>query len=85
MEYKKKKNGADHSDRRIFIGIGITCVIGVFVLLMLFNAFTTCGCSPSFNPTVTSIVATNNAVATLIEQTDIAATEQFMMTRTALP
>ena len=43
------------------------------------------GESDYWSPTVTAIVATNNAVATLLEQTDVAATEQFIMTSTARP
>jgi hypothetical protein len=84
MEHKKKKNEPDRSDRNVFIGIGITCLIGLFVLLYAFNAFTRPNGDSDFGKTTTAIVATNNAVATLLEQTKIAATERSNVTSTAI-
>jgi hypothetical protein len=81
---KKRKNGVDRSDRIIFTGIGITCLIGLFVLMYLFNAFTG-GCEPVDYDTVTAIVATNNHILTVLAETDAVATEQFLATSTALP
>lgn len=85
MENKKKNNDGDRLDRKIFIGMGTACLIGLFVLLLLFQALTTCGCEVYDESIRTSIAATNNAVYTLLAQTDVAATEQFMLTSTALP
>lgn len=79
----KRKND-DRPDRNIFIGIGIVCVIGLVVLLVLFNLFT-CPCKPAGNDTVTAIVATNDHIATLLMQTSVAATEWFNATNTPLP
>jgi hypothetical protein len=87
MEPKKKKNGADRSRRIIFSGVGVMWVILLIFLLSLFiDAYGYRFPSESwFNPTASAIVATNQHVATLIAQTDVAVTEQFIMTRTALP
>ena len=82
---KKKKNKSDRSDRIIFTGIGITCLIGLFMLVWLYLDLTTCHFGADFGITMTSIVATNQHIATLVQQTDIAITEQFMLTGTALP
>jgi hypothetical protein len=43
------------------------------------------GYDMGFNQTSTSIIATNDRVATLIMQTQVAATEQFNATNTPLP
>jgi hypothetical protein len=85
--YEEEKEWVDRSDRIIFTGIGITCLIGRFVLMYLFQSYFLCACQAhdTFEKTATSIVATNNAIATLIQQTNVAATEQFIMTSTALP
>jgi hypothetical protein len=85
MEHQKKKRGVDRSDRNIFIGIGIVCLIGVFVLMYAFNALTVCGCSRVNFELETAIVATNDHISTLLAQTEIAGTEQFNATNTPLP
>jgi hypothetical protein len=86
MEHKKKKNGVDRSHRIRFAFI-----------LIIFTSVLFMGCGiwanfpfphnneAGFNQTATSIIATNDRVATLIMQTDVVATKQFMLTGTALP
>jgi hypothetical protein len=83
MEYKKKKNGADHSHRNIFIGIGIACAIGLFVLMYVYSAFTMCAYGIDFDQTASAIESMDNDLRIFI--TDVAPTEQFILTSTALP
>jgi hypothetical protein len=87
MAHKKKKNGADQSRRNLMIRIGIVCLLALFFIWLLFKALMVCGCSDpdAFNQTMTAVVATNDHVATLIMQTNVAATEQFNVTNTPLP
>jgi hypothetical protein len=86
MEHKKKKNGADHSHRNIFILVVIALILLLlwglgFVATMPINY----GYDMGFNQTSTHIFATNNAVATLLAQTSVAGTQQFNVTNTPLP
>ena len=80
----KIKNGTNQWRFRVMALIGAVFVLILLTGCLLLNMFA----SPyesSFNRTATSIVATNDHVATLISQTQAAATEQFMLTGTTLP
>src|SRR5690349_14915192 len=85
MEHQKKKNDDRQSRRNVFVLIAI-----ILILLLLWGlGFVATmpidyGYDRGFNQTATSIFATNNAVATLLEQTDVAGTEKSNATSTAI-
>lgn len=86
MEYKKKRDENRVQDQKRFI-----VIVSVLILLLLFGigllAYMFISASHyAFIQTPTiSMGATNGAVGILIQQTQVAGTEQFMMTSTARP
>jgi len=78
MEYKKKKNDDPQSQRNALI------LIAIFLLLVWMIGFVLFLQRP-FSQTATPLLSTNPVVITLIVQTSVAGTEQFLLTSTALP
>jgi hypothetical protein len=86
MEYKKKKNKRSAQDQCLFVVIVIVLIMALLFGLGLVAYLSIAPRNDMvFSQTATNLLATNNAVAELIEQTNIAATEQFILTGTALP
>lgn len=101
MEYKKKKNGAETQehkkkkndsktqDQKRFMVIACILILvllfGCGLLLVMLIPFGPAPHDGGFSHTWTSIAVTNQHLSTLIVQTDVAATEQFMLTGTVLP
>jgi hypothetical protein len=55
----KQKNGTRRWNLRMFVGIGITCVIALFVLVLLMKITLVCGCyNPIYDMTATALAAT---------------------------
>lgn len=84
MEYKKKKNESRAQNQKPFVVLVLILILAMIVGLVLIMILTPTPYQV-FQKTATAIVATNNAVHTLLAQTEIAATQQFAMTSTARP
>jgi hypothetical protein len=85
MEHKKKKND-DRSDRNRFMLIAtVLALVLIFGATLLSNMIVERERNDPFNMTASMIVSTNYAVAPLLMETSVAATEQFIKTRTVQP
>jgi hypothetical protein len=87
LHEKKKKNGTTkHLDRNLLIAVmSFGVLMLLFGFLVYYSLITGCTYGADFPETTTAIVATNNAVATLLEGTDLASTIQASFTETPLP
>lgn len=64
---------------------GVLVLVLLLGIVILSNMIIQREMSRPFDQTATAIVATNNYLVILIDETQVAATEQFIMTSTALP
>lgn len=86
MEYRKKKNESRAEDQKRFIVIAtLLILVLLFGLGLLVYMIVVPRDDMGFNQTATNLLATNPAVITLLVETEIAATEQFIMTSTVRP
>lgn len=82
---KKKKNHPSQTRQTLLVGLFVVSLAFLFLSIVLISPFFFQRDPNAFTETRTSLGGINPIVATLLEGTSIAATEQFVLTSTARP